>query len=293
MIKTYYMLTKPGIIFGNAVTTLAGFALASRGVYNFPLFFEALLGLCFVIASACVFNNYLDRDIDEKMERTKGRALVVGTIPEKHALIYAAILSIIGFSILLAFTNLLTAVMALIGFVVYTTLYTLMKLRTIYGTLIGSIAGAIPPVVGYTAVSDQIDIGAVILFLMVVLWQMPHFYAIAIYRLKDYQAASIPVLPVKKGMRATKVQMLLYTLAFIIASMMLTVFGYTGYSYLAVVTILGALWIGMNIQGFTCDNDTLWARKMFIFSLVVIMSLSIMIPIDSVKERTNHVEESR
>lgn len=280
MIKNYFSITKPGIIWGNAITTIAGFALASRGSIEYLLLLATLVGISFIIASACVFNNYFDRDIDEKMTRTKNRALVTHSIPAQNALIFASVLGSLGCLTLALYTNLLTLCLAIGGFFVYVLVYGILKRISSFGTLIGSIAGAIPPVIGYTAVTNCFDGAALLLFLIVALWQMPHFFAIAIYRLDDYKAASIPVLPAVKGLYNTKIQMFLYIIAFIIATCMLTLFGYMGYAYLIVTGLLGFAWLGFATTGFTSTNDTLWARKMFLFSLVIVMGLSIMIPLD-------------
>jgi len=221
MIKDYYSLTKPGIIFGNAIPAVAGFFLASKGHPNAGLFIAMLVGISFVIASACVFNNYIDRDIDKFMARTKKRALPTGIISGRNALLYAIVLGVIGFSLLLFYTNLLTTFVGFVGFFVYIVLYGISKRRSVYGTIVGSIAGAVPPVVGYVAVTNNFDMGALLLFLILVIWQMPHFYAIAIFREDDYAAASIPVLPIKQGIKATKIHMVLYIAAFLIATVML------------------------------------------------------------------------
>lgn len=273
------MLTKPGIILGNIVTMASGFLLASQGHFNLPLFLITLLGLGLVIASAGVFNSYIDRHIDAKMERTKNRPIPSHAISKENALIFATILGIAGFGTL-AFTNFLTVFVTFTGFFVYLVLYAFMKTRSFYGTLVGSIAGAVPPVVGYCAVSNHFDIAAFLLFMIVVLWQMPHFFAIAIYRLDDYAAASIPVLPLVKGMQATKIQMLLYIIAFMLTSLLLTVTGYTGYLYAVVAIILSLVWIGFCLKGFTVHNDRCWAYNMFVCSLVVIMGLCLTIPLD-------------
>lgn len=302
--KTYYLLTKPGIIFGNLITTVAGFLLASQGSINFTLFVTTLLGLSLIIASACVFNNCIDRKIDEKMVRTKNRALVTGKITLFHALLFAFGLGVAGSFILFCFTTQLALVVAMAGFFIYVIIYGIWKQRTVHGTLIGSIAGAVPPIVGYTAVSNTIDGGACLLFVILVLWQMPHFYAIAMYRFDDYAAASIPVLPVTKGMQHTKLQICLYVIAFTVMTLFLSLCGYTGGIYLLVAATLGVVWIYVALQGLTlqgptlhglqvqndtkfdqmkCDQakyDQMWARKMFIYSLVVIMALSITISID-------------
>jgi heme o synthase len=276
--KTYYLLTKPRIIMGNIITTAAGFALASRGSIDLWLFLATFVGLSLVIASACVFNNYIDRDSDKKMTRTQNRALVRGLITPRSALLFALFLGLFGVSLLALCTHLLAAAIALFGFLVYVTLYSFLKYYSTYATLIGSIAGAVPPVVGYCAVSHRLDAGAWLFFMMVVLWQMPHFFAIAIYRIEDYIAASIPVLPIKKGIYATKIHMLLYIIAFTIVSLSLTLFDYTGYLYLIVAASLGLAWLGLCMKGFTCANNGIWARKMFLFSLIVITALCFVIP---------------
>lgn len=280
--KTYYMLTKPGIIMGNIMTTIAGFALASKGEINLWLFLSTLLGLALIIASAGVFNNYLDRAADAKMERTKNRPLAQGKISPALALGFATVLVILGVAVLGLTTNLLTVFLALFGFFVYLVLYAFWKYRSFYGTLVGSIAGAVPPVVGYCAVSNQFDLGAFLLFMVLVLWQMPHFFAIAIYRYKDYAAAAIPVLPIQKGIWTTKVHMALYIIAFMLVSYLLTTSGYTGFAVTIVTTLFGLTWLGFSLYGFTTTNNLPWAKNMFVYSLVVITALCVTISFDSV-----------
>jgi protoheme IX farnesyltransferase len=281
MIKTYYLLTKPGIIMGNLIATVSGFMLASQGVFDGSLFAAVVTGLGLVIASACVFNNYFDRDIDEKMARTKNRPLVKGLISGKSAIVFASFLGMVGFVILILYTNWLTVAAAAIGFIVYVCLYTFWKRSASWATLVGSLAGSIPPVVGYFAVSNKIDLGAVLLFLILVLWQMPHFYSIAIYRLKEYAAASIPLLPVRKGTYVTKVHIVVYVVAYLLATVTLFALGYTGYGYLVTALVFGGAWLFFAVQGFWVDNDVRWARKMFQFSILVITALCIAISVDS------------
>jgi protoheme IX farnesyltransferase len=251
--------------------------LASRGQVNYGLFAATLVGLSLVIASACVTNNYLDRGIDAKMSRTKKRALVVGAISSQQAIIYAAVLGLLGAGILAWFTNLLALWVAIFGFFAYVALYGLAKRHSVYGTEVGSISGAIPPVVGYVAVAGHFDAAALILFLILVTWQMPHFYAIAIFRRTDYAAAHIPVLPVKRGLRATKIRMLIYIVAFIVATHALTAFGYSSHAYMVIAALLGVIWLGLCVRGFWAKDDIKWARRMFAFSLVVITVLSVAI----------------
>lgn len=281
MVNYYLLLTKPGIIFGNLITVTAGFFLASRGEMHFELLLATLLGLALIIASGCVFNNYIDRQIDKKMERTKNRPLIKGLISGRNALFFGTALGILGGLILFFYTNLLTLFISSIGFFVYVLLYSFWKSRTIYATAIGSIAGAIPPVAGYCAVSNQFDIGAFILFLVLVLWQMPHFFSIAIYHFKDYSSARIPLLPVIKGMWVTKIHMVLYILCFICAAALLTFFNYTGNAYLIMTTIIGCLWLGLCFKGFASENDQLWGKQMFRLSLVTINVLCLMIFFDA------------
>lgn len=274
LLKAYLMLTKPGIILGNSITAIAGFALASRGHFNFCLLFAMLEGLSLIIASACVFNNYIDQNADKKMVRTQNRALPKGIITPKAALVYATLLGFFGVFILAKLTNLLTLVVALAGFFIYVGVYSFLKYRTAHGTLVGSIAGAIPPVVGYTAVTGHLDIASFIIFMTIVMWQMPHFFAIAVYRLDDYVAASIPVLPIKKGMKTVKIQIVLYIVAYTIFSVSFTFYGLTGVTYLIISLLVGFTWLVLGIRGFIAQNDQRWARQMFIFSLIAVMTLS-------------------
>jgi protoheme IX farnesyltransferase len=288
-IAEYYKLAKPGIIYGNVLTTVAAFLFAWRWHFNSSALFEHFiflfiatnLGIAFVIGSACVFNNYLDRTIDKRMSRTKNRALVTGIISVRSALIYGAILGIVGVALLYLFVNLLTALIAVLGFVSYVVIYGIAKRESHWGAVVGSVPGAVPIVVGYTAVTNHLDGAALILFLVLVTWQMPHFYAIAMFRLEEYKAAGIPVLPAVKGMKATKVHILLYIIAFIIATALLTLCGYAGLVYLIVLLVVGFIWLWRALQGFkskdsanaisTAERDAKWARKLFRFSLIVLL----------------------
>lgn len=278
----YYLLTKPGIILGNLITVAAGFALGSGGQFDVFLFLATLIGLALIIASACVFNNYIDRHIDKTMERTKNRALVNGLISGPNAFLFASFLGLIGGLILLVFTNPLTVAVAGIGFFVYVILYSSWKCRTVYGTAIGSIAGAVPPVVGYCSASGHFDAAAAILFVMMVFWQMPHFFAIALMHFDDYKKAGIPVLPISKGIARTKVHMMLYILAFIPIAMLFTLLNYTGYAFLIVTACIGITWLAWSIIGFRCANDKLWGQQMFRLSLFMIGAICFAIPFDLV-----------
>lgn len=281
MIKQYLQVTKPGIIFGNLISVIGGFLLASKGDIDYPLFMATLLGVSLVVGSGCVFNNYIDRDIDSIMERTKNRPLVRGLIDPKVSLVYASVLGIAGMVLLLVAANAVAMLIAVVGFVIYVGVYSLyMKRKSVYGTLVGSLSGAAPPVIGYCAVTGQFDTGALILLLIFSLWQMPHSYAIAIFRFKDYQAANIPVLPVIKGISVAKNHIILYIIAFMFATLMLAISGYAGYKYLIVAAAVSVWWLGMALSGYKTTNDRLWARKLFVFSIVAITSLSVMMSVD-------------
>lgn len=279
MFKKYYLLTKPGIVRGNLFTAMGGFFLASRGVVDVPTLLGAFFGTAFIIASGCILNNYIDRDIDSKMVRTQKRALVTGAISSRNALLLGAVLGIAGIITLLIFTNLLSCLVAVIGFIFYVVVYGYFKRASAYGTLIGSISGATPPVIGYTAAAHALDLGAVVLFLILVAWQMPHFYAIGIFRKEDYKMAGLPVLPVKKGFDETKKHMNFFAALFLFGISLLTLFGYTGYLYLIVMLIIGGIWVGKILQKEISDQN-LWAKKVFGLSIVVLSLFSVIISVD-------------
>jgi heme o synthase len=265
---------KPGIVYGNAMTAAAGFFLASRGHIDFYLFLLMLVGLSCVVASGCVLNNCIDRDIDQHMGRTKGRALVQGSVSVRAAIIYATLLGAVGIGILAVYTNLVTLAAALVGLFVYVVVYSLWaKRRTPYAAHIGSIAGAVPPVVGYCAVVGRIDTAACILFFVLCFWQMAHFFAIALYRLDEYKAAPVPVWPARYGVVNTKRHMLFYIAACIAAASLLWMFGYVGYIYLVTLIVFGFFWFGVCLRGFWAVDRGAWARKTFLFSLVFLIAL--------------------
>ncbi|MBA3758044.1 protoheme IX farnesyltransferase [Candidatus Saccharibacteria bacterium] len=280
--KRYYSLTKPGVLYGNALTAASGFLLASRGDINLWLFVSALMGTTLVIASACVINNYLDQDIDKLMARTKKRALVEGSVKGSNAVIFGTSLGVIGILILYIYTNLLVVGIGIIGFVDYVVLYGMLSKRLSYhGTLVGSVSGAAPILAGYVAAAGALDAGAVIVFAVLFLWQMPEFYSIAVYRRNEYRAANIPVITVVKGIEHTKKQIIAYTIAFVAATLALPAFGYAGYSYWVVMTLLGAYWLNHGIKGLKATDNNAWARKMFKISLIILLVFSVMISIDA------------
>lgn len=234
-----------------------------------------LAGISLVIACGCVINNCIDRGIDARMARTRRRALVTGQVRPGQAVIYGSSLGLAGFAVLLAYVNILTAIIGGIGLFFYLVMYGVWKRRSPLGTVVGSVSGAAPITGGYTAVTGHFDAAAFILFLTMVLWQMPHFYAIAMYRLKDYRAAGLPVLPTVKGSQRTKLQIIAYVMAFSVSALMLSAYGYTGYTYAVVMAALGLIWLRKGLRGFTATDDNQWGRQMFGFSLIVLLAFSL------------------
>ncbi len=280
--RKYYRLTKPGIIRGNAITTAAGFFLASTGSIDIVLLLATLTGASLVVASGCVYNNVLDQGIDQKMARTKKRALVTGTISTRAALLYATLLGVAGFSILALKTNLLTVIIGLLGIFFYVIVYGVAMRRTVHGTVVGSISGAIPPLAGYTSVTGHIDSAAILIFIILVCWQMPHFYSIAMYRSKDYTGANIPVLPLVKGVSATQRQIICYIVLYIFAVILLALTGNAGYMYVIISAAVAVWWLVIGIKGRRAADTDAWARQMFRISLIVINVFSLMITLDAV-----------
>jgi protoheme IX farnesyltransferase len=278
---TYYRLVKPGIIYGNSLNLLAGFLLASGivGRFYFWRLIAVGLGSACVIGSGCVYNNYIDRDIDTKMARTKKRAFATHSIPVGAGLTFGTVLLAAGFGFLALWTNWLTVLVGAVGFFFYVVMYSFFKRTSIHGTLVGSVSGAIPPVAGYTAVTNHFDGAAWILFMILVTWQMPHFYAIAMYRLKDYANAGLPVWPVKKGMHSTKVQITIWVALFTLAAVCMTLKGYTGNIYLIGALILGVVWFRKALKGFRAKDDVKWARGMFFFSLIVTLGIDALLAV--------------
>lgn len=281
-LQGYVQVTKPGIIMGNLISVAGGFLLAAKGNVDWTLMIMTMIGLSLVIASGCAINNCIDRDIDAKMQRTRNRVTVTGEISIRSVLIFGLCLGIIGFTMLAVFTNAIALLFGAIGYLVYVGIYSLyMKRNSVYGTLIGSFSGAVPPVVGYCAVTGELDIGACILLLMFSLWQMPHSYAIAIYRFNDYSAANIPVLPVAEGITKAKLHIVLYIAVFALVSALLPLAGYTGIAFMAVTCATSLWWLAMALRGYRHGvNLQSWARQVFGFSIITITALSITMALD-------------
>lgn len=267
-------LIKPGIIFGNLVTALGGFFLASRGNIDYRILLLMILGLSCIIASGCVFNNVSDRLIDEKMLRTKNRPLVTGSISTNEAILIG--LALFFCAVLVFFKiNMLSLVVGLSGFIIYVFFYTPLKKTSVHATLVGSLSGAMPPVVGYCSVSNRLDGLALLLFIILVFWQMPHFYAIAMYRLSEYEQANVPILPKIKGVYSTKIHIIFYAIGFAISVVTPSILGYMGKFNLLISALMGISWLVYAFLGLKADCDIKWAKNMFRFSLVIVMLMSL------------------
>ena len=277
-IREYYQLAKPGIVRGNLLSLLAGYFLAAS-LYGFDLLalVGVLVGTALVIASGCVFNNLLDRNIDAKMERTKKRALVRHTISLRAAIVYGVMLGGVGFCFLWFLTNPLATAIGVLGIVWYVIIYGYAKRHTPWSTLIGSVCGATPPVAGYVAISGALDPAAIILFLILTIWQMPHFYAIAIRREDEYRAGGLPVLAVVKGAMVTKKRILAYMILFCLITPWLTLLGYTGMTYLVLSVALSVYWLTVAVRTWNEPNDRKWAGRIFGISLLVLLLQSVII----------------
>lgn len=280
-LRAYYELVKPGVLYGNVLTVVAGFLLAAER-YDIVLFLAVTVGMTLVIASACALNNYLDKDIDSKMTRTKSRPSVTGAISGKNMVLYAATLGALGLVTLIVWTNIWVVMSAIVGFIVYVLFYgALSKRMSVHGTLVGSISGAVPILAGYLAASGEPNIGAGLVFLILFLWQMPEFYSIAIYRREEYKKAGVPVISVVRSIAETKWQILFYTVSFVVSTLLLGLFGYAGVAYTVAMALLGAYWIMLGVKGIKTKDSSAWARKMFRFSLIVLLAFCLLISIDA------------
>jgi protoheme IX farnesyltransferase len=280
-LRDYLSLTKPGIIFGNLVSVSGGLFLGSQGHPDVRVVLATLRGVGFARGGGCALNNLIDKDIDALMLRTQKRPLPNGRVSDIGALLLGLVLSVSGLFLLWQYANPLASLITLFGLAVYVLLYSLWLKRTIHGTWVGSLSGAVPPLAGYCAASGQLDAAGLILFASFALWQLPHAYAIAVLHLNDYARASIPVLPLVRGVSRIKRDMPLYVAAFTLCAILLSFARYTGWSYLAVTVLLGAAWMRSAWRARNGD-DRVWARQSFAWSIAMVMALSLMMSVDYV-----------
>ncbi|MCZ8517507.1 heme o synthase [Paenibacillus filicis] len=280
--KDFVQLAKPGIIFSNLITAFGGFWVASKWNIDWALMIYTLIGTALVMGGGCVLNNYLDRDLDIKMARTQNRPTASGKISAQTVLWYGITLSIAGVALLWFGANSIAAMLGLIGLFLYVWVYTAWFKRTsVWNTFVGSFSGAMPPVIGYCAVHPNPDTGALLLFLIMFLWQPPHFWALAIRRMEDYRNAGYPMLPVVKGTYQTKISMIRYVVLLVPVSMLLSVYGYAGQIYFYASAVMGLYWAYLCIKGFKAEDEELWAKKTFIYSINYLTLLFIIMVINT------------
>jgi protoheme IX farnesyltransferase len=283
LLRDVIHITKPRIILSNLFAAFAGFWLASQGNVDWLLMLEMLAGSMLVMASACVFNNILDREMDQRMVRTSNRPLAKGRLQPAVMVWYAGILGGTGLVILFNI-NLLSGIFGLIGITVYVVIYTAWLKRTsTLSTVVGSISGSMPPIIGYCAVSSTMDAGAWILFFILFLWQPPHFWALGIRRREEYRIAGFQILPVVKGVMRTKIQMIPYVVLLILTTILLFAYHFVGKVYLISALILGLVWLAYCIAGFYTKTEEAWAKKTFMASIYYLMITFLIMIIDTVK----------
>lgn len=278
--KSYLQLIKPGITLSNTLSGVAGFFLAASTVpFVGSTFVGAIAGIACIIASACVANNIIDRDIDKNMKRTVKRDVASGVISVPKAVVFSVILGVLGFSLLLTLTNMVTFWLGVIAYIWYVAIYGIAKRTTPFSTIIGGVAGALPPAAGYTALVGSIDAAAIVLFLILFFWQLPHFYAISMFRQSDYDSARLPVWAVRYGMKSTKLQIFISVVAYAAVASLLFFYGYVGVIYLILSSILSAYWVYKGIVLYNKQDDVKWARAMFGVSLLVLLAILALISI--------------
>lgn len=267
--RDYVTISKTGIVMSNLITMFAGLYLATHYtgttlVANAWTALMAILGSALIIAGASALNNFIDRDIDHLMDRTKDRPTVSGKLTGKQTLTYGLAVSIAGTAALAA-ASLMAALIGVIGLVIYVVLYTMWTKRTTtLNTIVGSFSGAVPPLIGWAAIDPGLHPYAWSLFLIMFIWQPPHFLALAMRRADEYKAAGIPMLPVVAGFALTKRQIIWYVAALIPVSLLVADFGFV---YTAAAVILGGGWLIYGIRGLKTKDDMKWATGMFIYSL--------------------------
>ena len=263
----FLALTKPKIVLLLTLTALVGMMLTIEFYTNIFSSLASLLGFAFLAASSAALNQIFDRESDKNMERTKNRPLASGDISLTQALTYTAILLFIGSSLLLYFSNLLTLFITTFGFVFYSLVYTIyLKWATPQNIVIGGLSGALPPLIGWTAVTNEISLLPLILVLIIFLWTPPHFWPLAIDRLDEYKKEGVPMMPIAKGVSRTKKEMIVYSVLLLGASLAPFFYGLTGYFYLISTTALNLYFIYLCIA-YLNDKENELSMKIFNFSV--------------------------
>jgi protoheme IX farnesyltransferase len=278
----YVELSKPRIALVVLVTTFAGMWLAAGPTLPLSLVLLTLLGTCLASASAGILNNYIDRDIDKLMTRTSLRGIAAGRIDPDQALRVGLILGGVAFLILMFSSNLLAASLAVATIYFYVVIYTMwLKRSSDLCTEVGGIAGALPPIIGWAAVTGDIGLPAILLFVIMFIWQPPHFWVLALLREDEYRKAGIPMLPVTAGAFVTKAKMLLYTAALIPATLSLGFIGVAGPLYVTVSSMAGVVYLLWTIDFARRPLDRKGALNLFLFSIAYLLLVFTVIFVDS------------
>ncbi len=278
--RAYYDITKPKVVALLVLTALVGMSLSVPDGLPWQLLIPAMLGIALLSSSAAAINHIVDEKIDALMGRTHNRPLPEGKISVNNAVIFATSIAVIGFVILYSLVNPLTAFLTLAGLVGYSFVYTLyLKRATPQNITIGGLAGAIPPLLGWTAMTNEIAPNALLLVLIIFTWTPPHFWALAIHRKNDYAKVNIPMLPVTHGVSFTKTQILLYTVLLFIVCLLPYLVGMSNWLYLIGACILNLVFFGYAWQlKFHAKADT--AMATFKFSIIHLMALFILLLVD-------------
>jgi protoheme IX farnesyltransferase len=269
LLKDFLALIKIGIVNSNLITTFTGIWLAlhfsgQSFLGNLDIVLLTVVGSSLIIAGSCSINNFIDRDIDPLMERTKNRPTVTGKVLPAKVLLLGILLIGLG-TFFLLFTTITAAVIGLIGVFSYIFLYTMWtKRQFVSNTVIGSISGAVPPLIGWAAIEPSLSPMAWSLFLIMFIWQPPHFYALAMRRAEEYRAAGVPMLPVVKGFKTTKIHIILWVAALLPVPFLLTSLGIP---FLILASVLNIGWLVLGILGYRIKDDIKWAKLMFVYSL--------------------------
>lgn len=282
-IKKYLSLMKFGILFGNTFPLLAGFVLAG-GKISFLMLNTAVFGL-FIMGCGCVLNNCYDAKIDRLMQRTKNRVLPQKLLPISFAILFGLSLGIVSVIWGMLFLNTKTLVAGLVGLFFYTVVYTILTKRNSgFGVHFGSISGAIPPIIGYLSYANGLHLPAILLFFVLIFWQMPHSFAIEIFRYEDFSSAKIKTVPSCRGIKWVKYSMIVYILLYITCNVAL--WYYTNPLHWVASGILGLWWLWVVVGGFKLENtfskSTKWARRVFFLSIINMMVVSIAIILQGV-----------
>jgi protoheme IX farnesyltransferase len=273
VVGDYYELTKPRITLLVLITTVAAMVWAEGGLPPAGLTLATLVGMACASGGGAALNHVLDRDLDRKMERTRLRPVADGRISPAAATAFGIALNVIAAIVLLAFTNVLTAVLAIGGSAFYVVIYTmLLKRRTPQNIVIGGAAGAIPPLAGWAAVTGELGLAPIVMFLIIFLWTPPHFWALAILKRDEYARAGVPMLPVVASERSTALQILAYTVLLAAVSLIPVATGLLGFLYAAVAVLLGIrfIWLARRLL---VTHSPLAARATFLFSLLYLALL--------------------